>query len=65
MTDQRHSPRAIIGDEDHDGRVLTTVGGVPQWLPSSVPVLLLPAGSTAADVPAGTPVPAIVLVKGA
>jgi hypothetical protein len=39
------------------------VGGIPEWLTGSVPVILLPAGSDASDVPAGTPVNTIILVK--
>jgi hypothetical protein len=34
-----------------------------EYVSLSVPVILLPAGSTAADVPAGTPIGTIVLVK--
>jgi hypothetical protein len=55
-------PESINGSAT-DGETLTTVDGLPAWLPASVPVILLPAGSTAADVPAGTPIGTIVLVK--
>lgn len=37
--------------------------GVVEFVDSSVPVVLLPAGSVAADVPADTPVGTIILVK--
>jgi len=33
------------------------------WVTGSVPLILLPAGSTAADVPAGTPYRTIILVE--
>jgi hypothetical protein len=34
MTGQRLSPRAMMGDPANDDYVLTTVGGVPVWLPT-------------------------------
>lgn len=37
--------------------------GAVTFIDGSVPVLLLPAGSTAADVPADTPVGTIILLK--
>jgi hypothetical protein len=40
-----------------------TSGGGAEWVTDSVPVVLLPAGSTAADVPSGTPTGTIILVK--
>lgn len=40
-TGQRLSPRAIKGDAAHDGYVLTTVGGVPAWVPAADPALTL------------------------
>lgn len=36
-------PRALDGDPDHDGYVLTTVAGVPMWLPGGI------TGLTSAD----------------
>lgn len=46
-----------------NAETLATVAGKLSYVSLSVPVILLPAGSTAADVPAGTPVGTIVLVK--
>lgn len=51
---------ATAGNGTH---VLSVAAGVLDGLTPSVPVLLLPAGSTAADVPAGTPIGTIILVK--
>jgi hypothetical protein len=46
-----------------DGETLATVDGALTYVSLSVPVILLPAGSDASDVPAGTPVGTIVFVK--
>lgn len=63
-TGQRYDPRAIKGDETSghtSGYVLKSVSGTPTW---SFPALIvLPAGSTAANVPADAPVNTIILVK--
>lgn len=61
-TGQQLSPRALQSS-GNNAETLATVDGALKYVELSVPVILLPAGSTAADVPAGTPVGTIVLVK--
>jgi len=67
-TGQRKSVRALM-PSSNDGETPATARGAVRYVPLSVPVILLPAGSTAADVaaldvPSGTiPVGTIVLVK--
>jgi hypothetical protein len=55
-------PESIEGSSS-DGETIATVDGVPAWVPMSIPVLLLPSGSDASDVPAGTPVGTIIFMK--
>lgn len=63
-TDGRYDPRAIKGDEvtgHTSGYNLKSVNGTPTWVFPTV--ILLAAGSTAANVPADAPVGTIILVK--
>lgn len=59
----RQIPPHQLEPSASDAETLATVSGELAYVSLSVPVILLPAGSTAADVPAGTPVGTIVLVK--
>lgn len=61
-TGQQYHPRAIQPSANN-AETLATVDGALKYIEGSVPVILLPAGSDASDVPAGTPVGTIVLVK--
>lgn len=61
-TGQQLSPRALL-PSSNNAETLATVDGALTYVELSVPVILLPAGSDASDVPAGTPVGTIVLVK--
>lgn len=61
-TGQQYKPRAIE-PSTNNAETLATVDGALKYIESSVPVILLPAGSDATDVPAGTPIGTIVLVK--
>lgn len=59
------APLDAAGDILPDGTyILPVVDGETDGLTPSVPMLLLPHGSDASFVPAGTPVPAIILMKG-
>jgi hypothetical protein len=61
-TGQQLDPRAIQ-PSNNNAETLATVDDALVYVEGSVPVILLPAGSTAVDVPAGTPVGTIILVK--
>jgi hypothetical protein len=62
MTGRFLDPSSIEGSDD-DGETLASVGGIPTWLTGSAGVIPLPAGSDDSDVPAGTPINTIILVK--
>lgn len=63
MSTGRFLDPASIEGAPVDGETIATASGIPTWLPGSVPVIWLPAGSTAANVPAGTPAHAIILIS--
>lgn len=60
----RQNPHEINTAGSTEGNTLAVDSAdTLRYIEFSVPVILLPTGSTAADVPAGTPVGTIVLVK--
>lgn len=56
-------PYQVSTESGIDGNTPAIQDGTLTYVELSVPVLLLPAGSTAVDVPADTPVGTIILVK--
>lgn len=61
-TGQQLSPRALQ-PSSNNAETMATVDGAVIHVEGSVPVIPLPAGSDASDVPAGTPINSIILVK--
>lgn len=64
MAGHLYSPRSLDPQTATEANTIAiNADSKVTWIEASVPVILLPAGSDAGDVPAGTPIGTIILTE--